>query len=77
MDTDLSLALTFVLLGALVLGWFVDAIWESRRGIRECKAGGGHYWQYGHVLENGAFPHRWCARCPAHSAGLPDEVERI
>jgi hypothetical protein len=76
-DADISLALNFVLLGAPLLGWFVDAIQESRRGIRKCEASGGHYWQDGHALENRAFPHRSCTRCRAHSAGFPDEVERI
>ncbi len=77
MDANLSPALNFVVLGALLLGWFVDAIQESRRGIGECEASGGHYWQYAHVMENRALPHRWCTRCRAQSTGSADEAERI
>jgi hypothetical protein len=75
MDPDLGLALNFVLLGALLAAWFADAIGESRRRVRDCRASGGHHWRYGYLLEDRTLPHRWCTRCPAESPCLPHETD--
>ena len=77
MDSDLSVALSFVLLSGLLLAWLVDAVRERRREVRECDARAGHRWRYGYVFDEPTLPHRWCTRCPAESLCRPDEIERV